>query len=107
MPRQRTKLDLLRDVEKLINKAEEPVDIAQIADMLKTNWVSVKDCCEYLFEKGLVKGIDIKAKRYAPKSYSPSASANAESLISVKRESDDSPNSPHDSSAIKEEANFS
>ena len=30
-----------------------------------------------------------------------------ESLISVKRESADSPNSPHDSSAIKEEANFS
>ena len=30
-----------------------------------------------------------------------------ESLISVKRDSADSPNSPHDSSAIKEEANFS
>ena len=30
-----------------------------------------------------------------------------ESLISVKRESADSPNSPHDSSDIKEEANFS
>ena len=30
-----------------------------------------------------------------------------ESLISVKRESADSPNSPHDSSTIKEEANFS
>ena len=30
-----------------------------------------------------------------------------ESLISVKRESDDSQNSPHDSSTIKEEANFS
>ena len=32
---------------------------------------------------------------------------NEESLISVKRESADSPNSPHDSSTIKEEANFS
>ena len=32
---------------------------------------------------------------------------NEESLISVKRESTDSPNSPHDSSTIKEEANFS
>ena len=30
-----------------------------------------------------------------------------ESLISVKRESADSPNSPHDTSTIKEEANFS
>ena len=30
-----------------------------------------------------------------------------ESLISVKRESDDSPNSPHDSLKAKEEANFS
>ncbi len=30
-----------------------------------------------------------------------------ESLIGVKRESDDSPNSPHDSLKIKEEANFS
>ena|SRR3990167_11539163 len=38
---------------------------------------------------------------------SASQSANAESLISVKRESADSPNSPHDSSTIKEEANFS
>jgi len=33
--------------------------------------------------------------------------AMQESLISVKRESADSPNSPHDSSTIKEEANFS
>ena len=32
---------------------------------------------------------------------------NEESLISVKRESADSPNSPHDSSTNKEEANFS
>ena|SRR3990167_8058580 len=31
----------------------------------------------------------------------------SESLISVKRESTDSQNSPHDSSTIKEEANFS
>ena len=33
--------------------------------------------------------------------------AMQESLISVKRESDDSPNSPHDSLKAKEEANFS
>ena len=37
----------------------------------------------------------------------PSESHSTRRLISVKRESDDSQNSPHDSSTIKEEANFS
>lgn len=54
----RSKLDLLRDVEKLIKKSKKPLNIGQIADKLETNWDSVKACCVYLEEKGLIGGQD-------------------------------------------------
>ena len=76
----------------------------KMAKLMNRNYLGFEIAKEYIPLINERKGQEILQHFSNTLLTQPSAEG---SLISVKRESDDSPNSPHDSSTIKEEANFS